>query len=199
MRNVAYLSPWAISTTQYEDQRLVLNWPACPQDRPVDPDQQDRADESGNQVAEPSPKVDPKDAQNEAGNRRPDLPSTIFISSPISLFMNCSASQPATPPMMMAAIQPACASSMARLLKRRALAPDFDCLMRFRCTAAALTIYPLAQLDRSPLARVDLADLALMTSRTKIRLCPLLSESKRHHARHPRYVAGRPLLSHAGI
>jgi hypothetical protein len=36
----------------------------------------------------------------------PMIPSTIFISSPMSLFMNCFASQPAIPPMMIAAIQP---------------------------------------------------------------------------------------------
>ena len=34
---------------------LVLNWPACPLYRPHDPDQQDRADEPGDQVADPSP------------------------------------------------------------------------------------------------------------------------------------------------
>jgi len=33
-------------------------------------------------------------------------PSTMFINNPVSLFMNCSAGQPAIPPMMMAAIQP---------------------------------------------------------------------------------------------
>src|SRR5262245_28398603 len=45
------------------------------------------------------------------------MPRTMFITRPIWLFMNCSASQPATPPMMMAAIQPNCASFMADLLK----------------------------------------------------------------------------------
>src|SRR5262249_52356354 len=44
----------------------------------------------------------------------PMIPSTIFIKSPISLFINCSASQPATPPMIMAAIQPTCGSFIAR-------------------------------------------------------------------------------------
>src|SRR5215831_656860 len=34
------------------------------------------------------------------------IPSTMFIRRPIWLFMNCSASQPAIPPMMIAAIQP---------------------------------------------------------------------------------------------
>ena len=34
---------------------LVLDWPACPLYRPYDPDQQDRADEPGDQVADPSP------------------------------------------------------------------------------------------------------------------------------------------------
>src|SRR5215467_9157599 len=53
----------------------------------------------------------------------PTIPSTIFITSPISLFINCSASQPATPPMMMAAIQPTCVSSMAVLLKKAHPAP----------------------------------------------------------------------------
>src|SRR4029450_10532968 len=57
----------------------------------------------------------------------PIIPSTIFIRSPISLFMNCSASQPATPPMMIAAIQPICGSFMACLLKKRVRA-GFDCL-----------------------------------------------------------------------
>ena len=33
---------------------LVLNQPACPPYCPHDPDQQDRADEPGNQVADPS-------------------------------------------------------------------------------------------------------------------------------------------------
>src|SRR5271166_6467161 len=47
----------------------------------------------------------------------PTIPSTIFISNPISLFMNCSASQPAIPPMIMAAIQPISGSPMARLLR----------------------------------------------------------------------------------
>jgi hypothetical protein len=45
--------------------------------------------------------------------------------------------------------QPICASSMTHLL-RRTFAPDCDCPTRFRCTAAAFTIYPLGQLDRSP-------------------------------------------------
>src|SRR4249919_890041 len=51
---------------------LVLDRPACPLYRPYDPDQQDRADEPGNEVADPSPQVDPKETQNCAGNRRPD-------------------------------------------------------------------------------------------------------------------------------
>jgi hypothetical protein len=34
---------------------LALNWPACALYRPHDPDQQDRADKPGNQVADPSP------------------------------------------------------------------------------------------------------------------------------------------------
>src|SRR5260221_8406729 len=36
------------------------------------PDQQDRADEAGNEVADPSPQGDPEVAQNGAGNRRTD-------------------------------------------------------------------------------------------------------------------------------
>src|SRR5215831_8914649 len=36
----------------------------------------------------------------------PMMPRTMFITRPVWLFMNFSASQPATPPMMMAAIQP---------------------------------------------------------------------------------------------
>src|SRR5215470_17264398 len=36
----------------------------------------------------------------------PTMPSTIFMETPMSLFMNSSASQPATPPIIMAAIQP---------------------------------------------------------------------------------------------
>src|SRR5436309_828733 len=48
----------------------------------------------------------------------PTMPSTIFISSPILLFMNCSASQPAIPPMIMAAIQPISGFPIARLLRR---------------------------------------------------------------------------------
>jgi hypothetical protein len=36
----------------------------------------------------------------------------MFMKTPILLFMNCSASHPATPPMMMAAIQPMPADSM---------------------------------------------------------------------------------------
>src|SRR5215510_4658805 len=51
---------------------LILNCPACALYRPHDPDQQDRADKPCNQVADPSPKVDPKETQNGAGNRRPD-------------------------------------------------------------------------------------------------------------------------------
>jgi hypothetical protein len=34
---------------------LALNWSGCPPYRPHDPDQQDRTDEPGNQVADPSP------------------------------------------------------------------------------------------------------------------------------------------------
>ena len=49
----------------------------------------------------------------------------------MSLFMNCSASQPATPPMTMAAIQPTCASSMARLLKGERLM-NFRRLVMFK-------------------------------------------------------------------
>jgi hypothetical protein len=36
----------------------------------------------------------------------------MFMKTPILLFMNCSASHPATPPMMIAAIQPIPADSM---------------------------------------------------------------------------------------
>jgi hypothetical protein len=54
----------------------------------------------------------------------PTMPSTIFITSPMSLFMNCSASQPAIAPMMIAAIQPIVGSFMACLLQRRACAID---------------------------------------------------------------------------
>src|SRR5271165_2134543 len=57
----------------------------------------------------------------------PTIPSTIFISNPISLFMSCSASQPAIPPMIMAAIQPISRSPMARLLRVAALHPSFPC------------------------------------------------------------------------
>ena len=35
--------------------RLVLSWPACAPYRPHDPNQQDRADKPGDQVADPSP------------------------------------------------------------------------------------------------------------------------------------------------
>jgi hypothetical protein len=62
--------------------------------------------------------------QAAKGNRWGQRDSTMLLMAfrhgygiPMSLFMNCSANQPATPPMMMAAIQPTCASSMARLLK----------------------------------------------------------------------------------
>jgi hypothetical protein len=48
------------------------SWPATPLYQPHDPDQQARADEAGNQVADPSPQNDPKEAQNGAGNCRPD-------------------------------------------------------------------------------------------------------------------------------
>src|SRR5215510_8239686 len=48
-----------------------LSWPSPPY-RPNDPDQQARSDKAGNQVAQPSPKDDPKHAQNSAGNRRPN-------------------------------------------------------------------------------------------------------------------------------
>src|SRR5262245_33808601 len=48
----------------------------------------------------------------------PTMPRTMFMTRPIWLFMNCSASQPAIPPMMMAAIQPSCASFMAISLNR---------------------------------------------------------------------------------
>jgi len=37
------------------DDWLALNWPACALYHPHDPDQQDRADKPGNQVADPSP------------------------------------------------------------------------------------------------------------------------------------------------
>jgi hypothetical protein len=43
---------------------------------------------------------------------------------PMLLFMNCSASQPAIPPMMMAAIQPTPASPMAHLLVKPHVAAD---------------------------------------------------------------------------
>src|SRR5215211_4615089 len=48
------------------------SWPATPLYRPDYPDQQDRADEAGNQVAEPSPKDDPEETQYGASNRRTD-------------------------------------------------------------------------------------------------------------------------------
>jgi hypothetical protein len=50
----------------------------------------------------------------------PTMPRMIFVSKPVSLFMKFSASQPASPPMIMAAIQPISASDvMARLLKAK--------------------------------------------------------------------------------
>src|SRR5262245_21527818 len=60
----------------------------------------------------------------------PTMPSTTFIRSPILLFMNCSASQPALAPMMIAAIQPTLPPELARLLEpsatqlRRAVSDD---------------------------------------------------------------------------
>ena len=60
------------------------------------------------------------------------MPSTIFISKPISLFMNCSANQPAIPPMIMAAIQPISGSPMARLLTRGQPSTDLQILGRIR-------------------------------------------------------------------
>ncbi len=47
---------------------MSSSWPYSPDN----PDQQDRADEAGNQVADPSPQGDPEVAQNGAGNRRTD-------------------------------------------------------------------------------------------------------------------------------
>src|SRR6266404_1802907 len=47
---------------------MSSSWPYSPDN----PDQQDRADEAGNQVADPSPQGDPEVTQNGAGNRRTD-------------------------------------------------------------------------------------------------------------------------------
>src|SRR4029077_12998919 len=74
----------------------------------------------------------------------PTMPSTIFITNPISLFMNCSASQPAIPPMIMAAIQPIAGSPMARLL-RRGVQPGtlLEILRRIRAVnKRSVTIFP---------------------------------------------------------
>src|SRR6266446_6673129 len=54
----------------------------------------------------------------------PTMPSTIFMISPMLLFMNCSASQPAIPPIMIAAIQPTPASPIAHLLEKAHVAPE---------------------------------------------------------------------------
>ena len=68
--------------------------------RADDADQQTRADEPSNQVADPSA---PKKLKMALAIAAPTTPSAIFNSNPVSLFMNCSASQPAIPPMIMAA------------------------------------------------------------------------------------------------
>jgi hypothetical protein len=99
---------------------MCSSWP----NRPDDPDKQDRADEAGNQVADPSPQDDPKYLKMALAIAAPTMPSTIFMIIPMLLFMNCSASQPAIPPMMMAAIQPTPASPMAHLLEKQYVAPE---------------------------------------------------------------------------
>src|SRR5262245_13425162 len=47
------------------------SWPRSSY-RPNDPDQQTCADEPGDQVAQPSSQVDPKETKDGARNRRPD-------------------------------------------------------------------------------------------------------------------------------
>jgi len=88
--------------------------------RPDDPDQQDRADEAGNQVADPPSQDDPEVAQNGAGNCSTDDAEHNIHDLPMLLFINCSASQPAIPPMIMAAIQLTPALPMAHLLEKGA-------------------------------------------------------------------------------
>jgi hypothetical protein len=77
----------------------------------------------------------------------PTMPSTILISKPVSLFMNCSANQPGIPPMIMAAaaIQPIAGSqpdlkfSNVRGPITKAVYEDICCYSRSRAGPAANT------------------------------------------------------------
>ena len=61
-------------------------------------DQDASSDKTGNQIADPTAERDAEEAQEPTGDRGSDDAEHMFITKPISLFMNCSASQPAIPP-----------------------------------------------------------------------------------------------------
>ncbi len=69
-------------------------------------DQDTRADESGDHIAEPAGQRYANHAQDEVGDNGTRDPQMMFMSTPMLLFMNISASHPAIPPMMIAASQP---------------------------------------------------------------------------------------------
>jgi hypothetical protein len=95
--------------------------------RPDDPNQQDRADEAGNQVAEPSSRDDPEVAQNGVGNCRTDDAEHNIHDHSHATLHECSAGQPAILPMMMAAIQPTPALPTAYLLEKGACCALASC------------------------------------------------------------------------
>jgi hypothetical protein len=88
-------------------------------ERAGDSDYDASSDEAGKQITDPTAKPN-----SQLATAAPMMPSTMFITSPIWLFMNCSASQPAIPPMMMAAIQPIWCSSIRGMAEGDPLADD---------------------------------------------------------------------------
>jgi hypothetical protein len=98
---------------------MSSGWPY----RPDDPDQQDRADEAGNQVADPSSQDDPEVAQNGAGNCRTDNAEHNIHDHSHVTFYDFLSQLACNPPMMMAAIQPLQRHRWLVSSKRRTLRP----------------------------------------------------------------------------
>src|SRR5207248_11428571 len=85
------------------------------------------------------------------------MPSTMFIKIPIWLFMNCSASQPAIPPMMMAAIQPICCSSIGVCSLGAARLIELTQAKRDAALVSACSLCWLSSLGSYDCQKMDLA------------------------------------------
>ncbi len=70
------------------------------------------SNESGDQISEPAAENHAEEGEDRIRDHGSEIPRMMFMSTPMLDFMNCSASHPAIPPIMIAAIQPMPACSI---------------------------------------------------------------------------------------